>query len=489
MDEVILFSGGLDSFSGALETLATTDRRIALVTHQSAQKLISHQLRLAKELSKRFPGRVLHIPVKATRVGTEASDTTQRSRSLLFAALGHVIARMLKAQRISFFENGIVSHNLPIGPQVIGSMATRTTHPLTLLRLQALLDSLGGEPIPIENKFADLTKTEVVAKIAERGGGAFIKDAVSCTSVREQDTLHTHCGACSQCLDRRFAILAAGLASHEPEEIYETDVLLGPRETSRSRTLALEWTAHACRLADMDFGAFTSRFMGELVRVGEGYPNRSALETARQAFALQKRHGSSVQGILAKVIQTSAAALVRGELSSSSLLRMFLAQTIAGPGLPRNLVSPAASSAATPIVKSQRARPKDREVFPLQVAFSQDRNGDLVTVRGLGSVRGQSASIAHGLKPTYEQDVLAGRSVLNHRFVQSRDILLVEPRSAKSGSKPAVRKAVERCRAELADLYRCVEGEEPPGHLLIETGSHSGYRLDPTCKIITPTEI
>lgn len=39
-DEVILFSGGLDSFAGALERLATSDARVVLVSHRSAQKVM-----------------------------------------------------------------------------------------------------------------------------------------------------------------------------------------------------------------------------------------------------------------------------------------------------------------------------------------------------------------------------------------------------------------------------------------------------------------
>lgn len=181
-DEVILFSGGLDSFAGALEALSTRDSRVALVTHRSAPKIIPRQERLAKYLSDRFPGRVLHIRVSATRVGAEASESTQRSRSLLFASLGQVVARMLGAKQVSFYENGVVSQNLPISPQVIGTMATRTTHPLALHLLEKLMDLIAGSSVPIRNPFQWITKTEVVQCIARHGGAKMIKTAVSCTS-------------------------------------------------------------------------------------------------------------------------------------------------------------------------------------------------------------------------------------------------------------------------------------------------------------------
>ena len=53
--------------------------------------------------------------------------------------LGFIAARMVGATRVRFFENGVVSANLPISPQVIGTMATRTTHPLALRYFNELL--------------------------------------------------------------------------------------------------------------------------------------------------------------------------------------------------------------------------------------------------------------------------------------------------------------------------------------------------------------
>jgi hypothetical protein len=42
-DEVVLFSGGLDSLSGAIEELSTDGKRVALVSHRSSPKIYDHQ--------------------------------------------------------------------------------------------------------------------------------------------------------------------------------------------------------------------------------------------------------------------------------------------------------------------------------------------------------------------------------------------------------------------------------------------------------------
>jgi hypothetical protein len=41
--------------------------------------------------------------------------------------------------------------------------------------------------------------------------------------------LNPHCGQCSQCVDRRFAILAAGQEQEDPNESFDVGLLLGVR--------------------------------------------------------------------------------------------------------------------------------------------------------------------------------------------------------------------------------------------------------------------
>jgi hypothetical protein len=62
-EEVVPFSGGLDSLSGAIEALSSDRRRVALVSHRSSPKIFDHQKRLVAELKGRFPTRVMHVPV------------------------------------------------------------------------------------------------------------------------------------------------------------------------------------------------------------------------------------------------------------------------------------------------------------------------------------------------------------------------------------------------------------------------------------------
>ena len=75
----------------------------------------------------------MHVPVLVTRrESLRVQEYTQRSRSFLYAALACTVARLFANSKVRFFENGVVSINLPISEQVVGARATRTTHPLVL---------------------------------------------------------------------------------------------------------------------------------------------------------------------------------------------------------------------------------------------------------------------------------------------------------------------------------------------------------------------
>jgi hypothetical protein len=101
-----------------------------LVAHHSATKVLAVQKELVAALEAAGHGdRLMHIPVTVTNVDLEPVETTQRSRSFLFASLAFVVAQMFGRDGFTFYENGVISLNLPIAHDVLGARATRTTHP------------------------------------------------------------------------------------------------------------------------------------------------------------------------------------------------------------------------------------------------------------------------------------------------------------------------------------------------------------------------
>ena len=166
-DEVALFSGGLDSFAGAADGLAE-GQSLALIGHFSSTKVVSVQRQLVDGLRQADHGKnVFYVPVNVTNAGCEARENTQRTRSFLFACLALVVARMFDKDEFTFFENGVVSLNIPIAGDVLGARATRTTHPRVIRGFEDFFSAVLERDIEIRTPFQWLTKTEVVRTIAD----------------------------------------------------------------------------------------------------------------------------------------------------------------------------------------------------------------------------------------------------------------------------------------------------------------------------------
>ena len=323
-DEVLLFSGGLDSLAGSVEELSDGRKKVALVSHRSSPKIFEHQKRLVDQLKRRFPGRVMHFPVQITKHAMKSLEHTQRSRSFLYAAIAFIVAYLLGNTRIRFFENGVVSINLPIAEQVVGSRATRTTHPFVLERFRAFFSAVAGKTIEIENSYIWKTKADVVRTIAERGCGDLISDSVSCTRTHDATKLHTHCGCCSQCIDRRFGVLAANCANYDPEEMYKVDLLTGARADPTDQTMAESYVRTALELREISELAFFGRFGGESLRACSGFPSLKTDTVAEQVLGLHRRHGQRIWDVLTNAIKVHSDELLHGALPSSSVLMMAI---------------------------------------------------------------------------------------------------------------------------------------------------------------------
>jgi hypothetical protein len=320
VDDVALFSGGLDSVAGAARLIAA-GRRPLLVTHRSTNKLAGRQGRLLAGLDAlagdRWP---IHLPVTVNKDAPLTAEDTQRSRSFLFAALGGLVAATVGLDRLLFFENGVVSLNLPPSGAVIGGRATRTTHPRVLAGFARLLTVAAGRPFAVENRFRDHTKTDVVGELIAAGGRDLIRASTSCVHTRELTDEFPHCGRCSQCIDRRFAVLAAGAGGDDPAEAYRVDLITGVREPEDAGLLA-GYAEQATELGQMaDPLAFFARY-GEAVRAVRDGPESQA-EAAARVYRLHRRHADQVNGVIEQALRDHAAEIRTGTLPPTCLVRL-----------------------------------------------------------------------------------------------------------------------------------------------------------------------
>jgi 7-cyano-7-deazaguanine synthase in queuosine biosynthesis len=222
---VVLLSGGADSAIGGLysRSLLSSDEHHVVLSHFSNTMLAPIQRRVAAEIERLIPGPtqqhvVVHLGRREKRIdGTlYPSEPSSRSRSLLFLALGLAMASMHKVP-VWIPENGFASINPPLGPERLGSLSTRTTHPAFLQDLSAVLTKAGAHAV-IENPFARSTKGEMYQRVVDLVGldvaSTFLSATHSCALTGQRAhhiSAEVPCGICFGCVLRRASFTASGV--------------------------------------------------------------------------------------------------------------------------------------------------------------------------------------------------------------------------------------------------------------------------------------
>jgi 7-cyano-7-deazaguanine synthase in queuosine biosynthesis len=322
IDEVLPFSGGADSTSGAVLEAARDGRRVVLVSHRANPKISRKQKQLVEDLRARCAGnKPMHIPVWVQKGLVLDREYTQRTRSFLYAALAAVVALAFGRRRIRFYENGVVSLNLPISEQVVGCRATRTTHPQVLSGYASLFGLLTDGAFEVENGFLWLTKSEVIDLLGDAGCAELIKHTVSCTHTRDMTQIFTHCGNCSQCVNRRFATLASKYGDSDPAEMYKVDLLVGEREKNSDITLLESYIRIAAEMKAKNEYQLLERF-GEMSRILRHVRGLTADQVAERIVRLHQKHAEEVHGVLRSALSHFSAEILGQELPRTCAIIM-----------------------------------------------------------------------------------------------------------------------------------------------------------------------
>jgi hypothetical protein len=238
-DELSLFSGGLDSLIGAIDSLEG-GRTPLLVSHAGDGATSDAQKKLLGALKRQYRGRAfaqlrLWLALPGHLVAGSAGENTTRGRSFLFFALGVFAGTGLgRPFTLRCPENGLIALNVPLDPLRLGALSTRTTHPFYIARWNEALNLLGIDG-SIENPYWEQTKGEMVLSCAN---GELLRrlapTSLSCASPtkgRWKGLGTQHCGYCLPCLIRR-ASLVAGLAPNFDPTLYTVnDLTAHPLDT------------------------------------------------------------------------------------------------------------------------------------------------------------------------------------------------------------------------------------------------------------------
>ncbi len=321
-DEIALFSGGVDSLAGAVEDVIGNGKKMALVGHHSSPKVFSLQKKLVREFRERGIGRqAFFIPVKVTNSKAPAKEYTQRTRSFLFAALAVVVARIYGKSRFTFYENGVISLNLPLSKDAMGARSTRTTHPRVIRGFEEFFSAVLDEEIKIDTPLQWLTKTEVTLKLKEYGFEDLLSMSSSCTRPYRWTKEANHCGLCSQCIDRRFAVIAAGLGNSDPASSYKVDLLLGDRSQDKEIAMAADYVRLAQKIKSIPERQFASTFP-EVFSAADHFVELSSGEAIKRIYDLFRRHADAVLSVINHGFDEHRAEMLDGRLPSGCLLSL-----------------------------------------------------------------------------------------------------------------------------------------------------------------------
>ena len=231
-DDLALFSGGLDSLIGAIDSLEA-GRTPLFISHAGEGATSDAQSTLFDALKAQYPGRSfdrlrLWMSFPDGLVAGSAGENTTRGRSFLFFSAGVLAGSGLdRAFTLKCPENGLIAINVPLDPVRLGALSTRTTHPFYIARWNEALTALGVQG-RIENPYWDRTKGEMVADCANntllRRIAATSLSCASPSKGRWQGLGVQHCGYCLPCLIRR-ASLVTGFAPDPDPTVYTVDDL------------------------------------------------------------------------------------------------------------------------------------------------------------------------------------------------------------------------------------------------------------------------
>lgn len=220
IDEVALWSGGLDALAGVYTRLQANAReKFMLFGTGSNNKVYARQETVFKALQPYFHNNnrlnLCRVPIHFSDSKLHPKNKISRARGVVFTLLGSACAYLMGQKELFVYENGIGAINLPYRKSAVGLDHTRSVNPLTLLMVSDIVSELVGQEFRIKNPFLFWTKAQMCKALAEDGRNNLVSLTVSCDSPHRKKQIF-QCGYCSSCLLRRQAIAASNMNDQTP---------------------------------------------------------------------------------------------------------------------------------------------------------------------------------------------------------------------------------------------------------------------------------
>lgn len=235
-DSVCLLSGGVDSLVGAID----------LITEQHCPLFVSQIIRGDADRQRNFAAHLGENNLCQWSVGKlTGTEGSTRARSIAFFAFALLASCSLDSSEgyveVVVPENGFISLNIPLDANRIGSLSTKTTHPVYMTLLQNIWDAIGVKAklvLPYKLK----TKGEVLSECKNRELlGELIFKTNSCGKYQRHGLMH--CGVCVPCLVRRAAFLKAGFSDYTEKGYHYLDLSQSNSKDLAAVSLAVKQVA------------------------------------------------------------------------------------------------------------------------------------------------------------------------------------------------------------------------------------------------------
>ncbi|MFF0234340.1 7-cyano-7-deazaguanine synthase [Micromonospora sp. NPDC005254] len=252
IEEVALFSGGLDSTAWAAERAKVAAGPLLLVSYfepqwgsQQDRTLTAIQSAACRDIEQLKASQQVRL--------TRSLEKSARTRGLLYLATAIYLAAAHGVPQVIVPENGQLAVNPPLTPARAAACSTKSVHPGTLHLLNSLIDGLGGE-VAVVNPYLHLTKGDVCRQALDAGlaPATLTHATISCgRPPRDRPGAeHYHCGTCYPCLVRHSGLLTALGTDSTP---YKTDVwaLDDGRDPTVDRRALQRWLCQPFSVRDL----------------------------------------------------------------------------------------------------------------------------------------------------------------------------------------------------------------------------------------------
>lgn len=212
VDEVALWSGGLDALAGLYNRIINNPQgSFILCGSGSNDRVFNIQKNIFNTVDLLLPNELkLHrIPIRFCDSKKHEKNKISRARGVVFMLIGSACAYLSGKRILNVYENGIGAINLPYRSSALGLDHTRSVHPKTLFLISDLLSTILDEPFKVQNPFLFFTKAKMCQTLVKDNKINLAFLTKSCD--RHLHEKQSQCGYCSSCLLRKQSLAAAGI--------------------------------------------------------------------------------------------------------------------------------------------------------------------------------------------------------------------------------------------------------------------------------------